>query len=175
MLRAARCLAVFALGIAVSLLAPPASAMTTVSVDGTTVVIHVPIETIPVGIAGNPDAPLVDSGEIAKVAKQAEDIWNEALRGFKWDCLSFRLDVQLSFLHDRKSPHQAGWHRVEVRGVQGVSFWNATGSDDQNPTLDNPFPYQAVRPARISFPDSAEPSSSFTRNRNDAFLAVDRH
>jgi hypothetical protein len=58
MLRAARCLAAFALGIALLLSAPPAGAMTTVSVDGTTVVIHVPIEVV--GVAGEAKIQMVD-------------------------------------------------------------------------------------------------------------------
>jgi hypothetical protein len=123
--------------------------MTTVTVEGTTVVIHVPIEVI--GVVGNAKVQ-TDTGEITTIAAlyhRAEDIWNEALKGFTWDCLNFRLDLQLTFNRSRTAPRQAGQHRVEFFGsntsLDGKvlpSFWNASGADDMVPTLDVPFPYQ---------------------------------
>src|SRR5262245_52914582 len=82
--------------VATALLGQPAEAGTTVSVEGQTVVIRVPID-----VRGLRGAKVNDkvTGEIFDAAtyieREVEKIWNEAFQGFSYDCWKFRLDLKL--------------------------------------------------------------------------------
>jgi hypothetical protein len=156
-----------ALASLLALVCGPAAAKTTVTVEGTTVVIHVPIEVV--GLSPNAAVTLPAGTEINGVRipaetkmnaaeylqQQAMEIWNKALAGFKWvDCLTFRLDLQIIPIADRKAAHQPGRHRVEfdwenppdflapdLREVWTSNAWDPTGPDDIVPNLDNSFPF----------------------------------
>jgi hypothetical protein len=115
---------------------------TTISVDGTTVTIHVRIEVA--GFAGG-KITVKDTGEVFDAAQYVQRevgrIWNEALMSAKLgDCLTFKLDLQIKALLSRENSY--GWHHVVFDSDNTNNFWNSSGSDDQVPTLDNPFPYQ---------------------------------
>jgi hypothetical protein len=145
----------------------PASAKTTVTVEGTTVVIHVPIEVV--GMSAKATVTLPEDIEIggvkmaagtkangaAYLQQGAMNAWNKALAGFKWaDCLTFRLDLQIIPIADRKAAHQPGRHRVEfdwedppdwlpadMRESWMVNGWYSTGPDDIHPDRDYSFPF----------------------------------
>ncbi len=122
---------------------PAAAAGTTVTVEGMTVVIHVQIEVD--GLLGERMKHL-DTGEAEDIAqylqREVGQIWNDALKGLKWgDCLTFRLDLQI-VPRAKGAPKQAGWHHVVLDLTSAYTGWDATGPDDNVPTLDNPFPYQ---------------------------------
>ncbi|MGA2403816.1 MAG: hypothetical protein ABSG91_19270 [Syntrophobacteraceae bacterium] len=151
----ARLLARTALAFALVLpFASSASAITTVTIEGTTVVIHVPIEVA--GLTSKMSATLADGTKTNAgdyLQQGAMKIWNDALAGFKFECLSFRLDLQLIPVA-WEAPHQAGRHRVqfeigdppencppEMLERWRANVWDPTGSDDTVPNLDNPFPF----------------------------------
>jgi hypothetical protein len=144
----------------------PAAAKTTVTVEGTTVVIHVPIEvaglspkmtvTVPADTEVNGDK--IPAGTKMNGAEYLQQlvmkIWNDALEGFKsGDCLTFRLDLQL-FPVDWAAPHQPGRHRIQfdvedppdsypaaLREAWVTNSWDPTGPDDNVPSRDNSFPF----------------------------------
>ena len=92
--------ATFALGLCGAFAASPVEAKTTVTRDGATATIHVPIEVQ--GIAGI-RVLVREQGKEDQVQDyrtylqtEATQIWNEAFSGITWgDCLKFRLDPQL--------------------------------------------------------------------------------
>jgi hypothetical protein len=115
---------------------------TTVTVDGTTVTIHVQIEVF--GLEGQKIND--DTGEsfdaASYIQREVSRIWNEALKGVNLgDCLTFKLDLQIKALKDG-APKQPGWHHVILDKGNDNNYWNSSGPDDLVPTLDNPFPYQ---------------------------------
>ena len=121
---------------------PAAAAGTTVTVEGTTVIIHVQIEVD--GLLGK-NLKNSDTGEAEDVAqylqREVGRIWNDALKGLKWgDCLTFQLDLRIIPLA-KGAPKRPGWHHVVFDFASDMG-WEATGPDDNVPTLDNPFPYQ---------------------------------
>ena len=97
--------------LATALLCQPAEAVTTVTVEGKTAVIHVPIDVR--GLRGN-KVKDVRTGEIFDAAtyitQEVERIWNEAFQGFSYDCWKFRLDLKFFALgYDSVAdPHTAG-------------------------------------------------------------------
>jgi hypothetical protein len=116
---------------------------TTISVDGTTVTIHVQIEVF--GLEGM-KINNADTGENFDAApyiqREVSRIWNEALKGVNLgDCLTFKFDLQIKPLKDG-AQKQPGWHHVLLDKGDANNYWNSSGPDDQVPTFDNPFPYQ---------------------------------
>jgi hypothetical protein len=127
--------------LAVTYSPPAAAAGTTVTVEGTTVVIHVQIEAAGMDLRIWDDAKGEGIGWTQYLQREVGRIWNGALKGFKWgDCLTFRLDLKIIPVA-RDAPKHPGRHHVVLKGGNDL-FWNASGADDQMPTLDNPFPYQ---------------------------------
>ena len=118
--------------LAMALLCQPAGAVTTVTVEGDTVVIHVPID-----VRGLRGAKIKDvrTGEIfdaaAYIEREVERIWNEAFQGFSYDCWKFRLDLKFFALsHDTVTDrHTPGHHLVRIDSTAPHSFWNVTGTD----------------------------------------------
>jgi hypothetical protein len=124
-----------------ALLAQPAGAVTTVTVEGDTVVIHVPIDVL--GLRG---ATIKDirTGEIfdagPSIEREVERIWNEAFEGFSYDCWKFRLDLKL-FALSRDDRHTPGHHLVLIDPTESISWWNETGTDDLCAHCDFVFAY----------------------------------
>ncbi len=121
----------------------PSAGGTTVTVDGTTVTIHVQIEVF--GLDGE-KIHNADTGEnfdaASYIQREVNRIWNEALKDVNLgNCLTFRLDLQIKALKDG-APKQPGWHHVLLDKGDANNYWNSSGPDDLVPTLDNPFPYQ---------------------------------
>jgi hypothetical protein len=127
--------------LATALLCQSAEAVTTVSVEGKTVVIRVPID-----VRGLRGAKVQDkvTGEIfdaaAYIEREVGRIWNEAFQGFSYDCWTFRLDLKL-FAISRDSNSTNGHHEVSINSKADTSYWNATGPDDMVPDRDFPFAY----------------------------------
>ncbi len=116
---------------------------TTVTVDGTTVTIHVQIEVFGFEGVKIHDADTGENFDAASyLQREVSRIWNEALKGVNLgDCLTFKLDLQIKALEDG-APKQPGWHHVLFDKGDANNYWNSSGPDDLVPTLDNPFPYQ---------------------------------
>jgi hypothetical protein len=116
---------------------------TTVTVDGTTVTIHVQIEVFGLEGVKIHDADTGEDSDAASyIQREVSRIWNEALKGVNLDdCLTFKLDLQIEALKDG-APKTPGWHHVLLDKGDANNYWNSSGPDDLVPTLDNPFPYQ---------------------------------
>jgi hypothetical protein len=144
--------------LATALLCQSATAKTTVSRDGDTLVIRVPID-----VRGLRGAKVKDirTGEIFDAAtyieREVERIWNEAFQGFSYDCWKFRLDLKLFALsHDTVTDrHTAGHHLVRIDSTAPHSYWNATGADDMVPDRDFPFAYSRDMTGVLNTPDPA--------------------
>ena len=138
--------AALAIGAALALVSAPhpAQARTTATVEGTTIVIHVPIDVR--GLRGNTLRDVV-TGEIfdaaAHIEREVERIWNEAFQGFRYECWTFRLDLELFALgYDTvKDKHTEGHHLVRIDPTARNNYWNETGPDDLCPDCDFPFAY----------------------------------
>jgi hypothetical protein len=122
----------------------PAQARTTATVEGTTIVIQVPIDVR--GLRGNTIRDL-DTGEVfdatTYIEREVERIWNEAFQGFRYECWTFRLDLKLYALgYDTvKDKHTEGHHLIGIDPTASNNYWNETGPDDLCPDCDFPFAY----------------------------------
>jgi hypothetical protein len=121
-----------------------ASAKTNVRLEGTTVIIHVPIE-IGVGDPGTFGYRNTQTGEFIPAAKlwkeKIEQIFNDAFKGFVWkDCLTFKLELEI-MLVPRGMKAKEGHHSVEWDPKKGRSFWWPTGPDDTVSDRDFPYAY----------------------------------
>ena len=157
---------VVGIGLGLLLFAIPAAAKTTVTRDGTTVTIHVPIE-----VEGLEDPsgvtrvvilssrklmdPQLDLETYLRTYAQpaAMRIWNDAFSGVSWgDCVKFKVDLQ--FIRVKSGQHQAGRHHVKMSGIfNHANWWEATGPDDQVPTRDFPFAYSRDMVGHWGAPD----------------------
>lgn len=127
--------------VATALLCQPVEAVTTVTVEGKTVVIHVPIDVR--GLRGAKVKDIATGQQwdaTAYIEREVGRIWNEAFQGFSYDCWTFRLDLKL-FAIDRDSNSTNGHHEVSINSKADTSYWNATGPDDMVPDRDFPFAY----------------------------------
>lgn len=122
-------------------LCQPAGAVTTVTVEGKTVVIHVPIDVH--GLRGGKIENTV-TGEILDAApyieREVQRIWNDAFQGFGYDCWKFRLDLKL-FAIGQNWDSTKGHHEVRMNRKALRSSWDMTGPDDMVPDRDFPFAY----------------------------------
>jgi hypothetical protein len=137
-------LAAWALAFLAATYSPPAAAAgTTVTVEGTTVVIHVQIEAAGMDLRIWDDAKGEGIGWTQYLQREVGRIWNGALKGFKWgDCLTFRLNLKIIPVA-RDTPKHPGRHHVVLYGgnLNDQIFWYLPKGDDE-PTIDGPFPYQ---------------------------------
>jgi hypothetical protein len=137
-----------------ALLYQPAKAVTTVSVEGKTIVIRVPIDVR--GLQGAKVRDVV-TGEIFDAApyieREVERIWNEAFQGFSFDCWKFRLDLEL-FAIGRDWIGTKGHHDLSIKPKEPRSYWDSTGPDDLCADCDFPFAYSRDMTGVINTPDS---------------------
>ena len=127
--------------LAAALIGQPVQAFTTVTVEGKTIVIYVPIDVK--GLRGNRIRDF-RTGQISDAAtyiqREVQTIWNEAFQGFSYDCWTFRLDLKL-FALDYGANSTNGHHEVTIHPREPHSYWNETGPDDMSADRDFPFAY----------------------------------
>lgn len=140
---------------ATALFCQPAAAVTTVTVEGQTLVIHVPID-----VRGLRGAKITDiaTGErfdaASYIEREVERIWNEAFAGFTYECWKFRLDLELFPIGFEDEP-VPGHHLIEMDMKRAHSHWDATGPDDMEPSRDFPFAYSRDMTGVFNTPDPA--------------------
>lgn len=132
-----------------------ADARTNVRLDGQTVVVHVPIEIKGPG-PGSLTVRDTTTGRTtdgyAFIEQEVERIWNESMRGFRYECLKFRLDLELFPVAD-SYPGTPGHHLVRIDSGSDRSYWDSTGPDDRDPTSDFPFAYTRDMTGVFATPD----------------------
>lgn len=136
-----------------TLLCRPAEAATTVTVEGKTVVIHVPIDARGLrGITVKDPATGKVIDAATYVEREVGRIWNEAFEGFSYECWKFRLDLKiLPVGRDAKSTR--GHHEVIINTLKDHSEWDPTGPDDMVPDRDFPFAYSRDMRGVFNTPD----------------------
>src|SRR5688500_18888504 len=112
--------------LASALLCQPAAAVTSLTVEGETIVIHVPIDMRGLRRATITNPATGERFEAASyIEREVERIWNEAFEGFSYACWKFRLDLEL-FPIGFESESVPGHHLVVMDMKRDRSHWDAT-------------------------------------------------